>query len=153
LNSWFDGIRIDEIAFYEDFMQEQPLLFVDGIFYSKDGTISEQGFKFTLSVRTRKNIMEMKEENCSVVGFLADTQFVSFGFEFECSTADLYYGYCHWCRLNGVTFIKQESFSTWMKHSAEKYGLVYDRYVVSVGSTKKARGYRGIKCLYRVCVV
>lgn len=129
---------------------------VEGIFlWALEGLkrLKSQGFKFTLSVRTRKNIMEMKEENCSVVGFLADTQFVSFGFEFECSTADLYYGYCHWCRLNGVTFIKQESFSTWMKHNAEKYGLVYDRYVVSVGSTKKARGYRGIKCLYRVCVV
>ncbi|MGN1108547.1 MAG: phage/plasmid primase, P4 family [Oscillospiraceae bacterium] len=110
-----------------------------------------QGFKFTLSDHARRNIEEMKEDNCSIVGFLADKQFVRYGSELECSTADLYYGYCQWCRLNSVTFIRRESFNTWMKQNADKYGLVYERYVASVGSSKKARGYRGITCLYHAC--
>lgn len=110
-----------------------------------------QGFKFTLSDHARRNIEDMKEDNCSIVGFLADKQFVCYGSELECSTADLYYGYCQWCRLNSVTFIRRESFNTWMKQNADRYGLIYERYVTSIGSSKKARGYRGITCLYRAC--
>ena len=220
MSSWFDGIKIDEVAFCEAFTEECPLIFVDGVFYTKYGTISEQqlekqitnngvpkslydktagwerrliilsakpvprgrvndpnlsdrlaeetegiflwafeglkrliaqGFKFTLSDHARRNIEEMKEDNCSIVGFLADAQFVRYGSGLECSTADLYYGYCQWCRINSVTYIRRESFNTWMKQNADRYGLVYERYVASVGSSKKARGYRGITCLYRVC--
>ena len=42
MSSWFDGIKIDEVAFCEAFTEECPLIFVDGVFYTKDGTTSEQ---------------------------------------------------------------------------------------------------------------
>ncbi len=45
---------------------------------------------FTVSEKSRKNLLQMKEDNCNIIGFLKDGQMIKYGAELECSTADLY---------------------------------------------------------------
>lgn len=106
-------------------------------------------FRFTISEKSKENIALMKEDNCNIISFLKDEQLIQFGSELECSTADLYSGYCYWCNINGVTALKRESFNTWLKQNYLKYGLQYGEKITSHTSGKYARGYRGIDTTYR----
>ena len=47
------------------------------------------------------------KDSSNIISFFEDEQFVKFGKELECSTADLYSGYCYWCGLTptGATII------------------------------------------------
>lgn len=83
---------------------------------------------------------------------MQDEQLVKFGADLECSTADLYSGYCYWCNLNSVTAMKKESFNLWLKQNYAKYGIEYSNNVQSHSNGKKARGYRGIDTTYRSVV-
>ena len=80
---------------------------------------------------------------------LEDEQFVKFEKELECSTADLYSGYCHWCALNSTDIMKKEMFNLWLKQNHEKYKIEYCANVQSHENSKRARGYRGIDTTYR----
>jgi putative DNA primase/helicase len=91
----------------------------------------------------------MKEDNCNIISFLKDEQLVKFGSELECSTADLYSGYCYWCNLNGVIALKRESFSVWLKQNYHNYNLEYSEKTISHSSQKFARGYKGIDTTFR----
>ncbi len=65
-------------------------------------------FKFTISQRTADNLQKSIEDSCNIIGFMQDEQLVKFGSDLECSTADLYSGYCYWCGINSVTAMKKE---------------------------------------------
>jgi len=104
------------------------------------------GFEFTRSEKSERNLAAMKEDNCNIIGFLKDNQFVGFDKDSECSTAKLYKVYCQWCEINGLIELKKDTFSGWLKQNQSKYRLIYSDYIID-GQDKKARGYRGIKIL------
>ena len=88
----------------------------------------------------------MKEDNCNVIGFLKDEQFIMFDKNSESSTVQLYKSYCAWCDMNGLSELRKETFSNWLKQNQSKHGLAYSTYVFD-GQDRKSRGYRGIKIL------
>ncbi len=55
----------------------------------------KNNYKFTISERSRDNLVQMKEDNCNIISFLNDEQLIRFGAGLECSTADLYSAYCY----------------------------------------------------------
>jgi putative DNA primase/helicase len=104
------------------------------------------GFEFTRSEKSERNLVEMKEDNCNIIAFLKDNQFVEFDKNSECSTAALYKNYCAWCSANGQIELKKDTFSGWLKQNQTKYGLTYSDYIIDE-QNRRARGYRGIKIL------
>lgn len=139
----------------DPFLSEKLLAETDSIFlWAFEGLkrLISRDFKFTISDSARNNIAKMKEDNCNIISFLMDEQIVKFGANLECSTADLYGGYCYWCSINSATAFKKESFSQWLKQNHRKYGLIYSDYVTSTSTCRKARGYQGISTTYRSTV-
>lgn len=140
----------DRIA--NPFLSEKLLGEKEGIFlWALEGLhrLMANNFKFTISENAKENIIQMKEDNCNIISFLKDEQLVKFGSELECSTADLYSGYCYWCNLNGVIALKRESFSVWLKQNYHNYDLQYSEKTISHSSQKFARGYKGIDTTFR----
>lgn len=106
-------------------------------------------FNFTISERTAENLRNCMEDSSNIISFLRDTQYVKYDSSLECSTADLYSGYIHWCCVNSITAMKKEAFNLWLKQNHKKYNIEYSNNVQSHGNNKKARGYRGIDTTYR----
>lgn len=142
--------RVDNPFLVEKFIENKEGIFLwmfKGLqrLYAND-------FKFTISQRTADNLQKSIEDSCNIIGFMQDEQLVKFGADLECSTADLYSGYCYWCSLNSVTAMKKESFNLWVKQNHHRYNITYSDYVISHSNGKKARGYRGIDTTYRSIV-
>lgn len=142
--------RVDDPFLVEKFIENKEGIFLwmfKGLqrLYTND-------FRFTISQRTADNLQKSIEDSCNIIGFMQDEQLIKFGSEFECSTADLYSGYCYWCSLNSVTAMKKESFNLWVKQNHHRYNITYSDYVISHSNGKKARGYRGIDTTYRSIV-
>lgn len=136
----------------DPFLSEKLLGEKEGIFiWGLEGLnrLMSNNFKFTISENAKENIIQMKEDNCNIISFLKDEQLVKFGSELECSTADLYSGYCYWCNLNGVIALKRESFNVWLKQNYHNYNLEYSEKTISHSSQKFARGYKGIDTTFR----
>ncbi len=136
----------------DPFLSEKLIAETEGIFlWAIEGLkrLIKNNFQITVSDNAKQNVARMKEDNCNIISFLKDEQLVRFGENYECSSADLYSGYCYWCNLNGVLALKKESFNLWMKQNHERYGIVYSDYVISYSSGKKARGYRGVDTTFR----
>jgi putative DNA primase/helicase len=108
--------------------------------------LTGNGFEFTRSEKSERNLAEMKEENCNIIGFLKDNQFVEFETHSGSSTAGLYERYNEWCVTNNLRELKKDAFSVWLKQNHLKYGLLYSDNIID-GENKKARGYRGIKII------
>lgn len=92
--------RVDNPFLVEKFIENKEGIFLwmfKGLqrLYAND-------FKFTISQRTADNLQKSIEDSCNIIGFMQDEQLVKFGSDLECSTADLYSGYCYWCGLNSV---------------------------------------------------
>ena len=142
--------RVDNPFLVEKFIENKEGIFLwmfKGLqrLYAND-------FKFTISQRTADNLQKSIEDSCNIIGFMQDEQLVKFDSDLECSTADLYSGYCYWCNLNSVTAMKKESFNLWVKQNHHRYNIIYSDYVIRHSNGKKARGYRGIDTTYRSIV-
>lgn len=136
----------------DPFLVEKMIAEKEGILlWSLEGLkrLTANNFRFTISERTVENLRNSMEDSCNVMSFLKDTQFVKFDASLECSTADLYSGYFHWCCINGITPVKKEAFNLWLKQNHSRYNIQYSNNVQSHGSSKKARGYRGVDTTYR----
>ena len=108
--------------------------------------LTENEFEFTRSEKLKQNLAEVKEDNCNIIGFFKDEQFIEFDRNAESSTVRLYKNYCDWCEINGLIELKRDTFSGWLKQNQSKYNLTYSDYIFD-GQEKKSRGYRGIKIL------
>lgn len=142
--------RVDDPFLVEKFIENK-----EGIFlwmFKGLQRLAANDFRFTISQQAQDNLKRSIEDSCNIIGFMQDEQLVKFGADLECSTADLYSGYCYWCSLNSVTAMKKESFNLWLKQNYAKYGIEYSNNVQSHSNGKKARGYRGIDTTYRSVV-
>ena len=139
--------RIDDPFLVEKFISEKEGI----LLWSLEGLkrLMSNKFRFTISERTAENLRNSMKDSSNIIGFLEDEQFVKFGKELECSTADLYSGYCHWCAINSTDPMKKEMFNLWLKQNHEKYKIEYCANVQSHENSKRARGYRGLDTTYR----
>lgn len=139
--------RIDDPFLVEKFISEKEGI----LLWSLKGLrrLMNNYFSFTISERTAENLRNSMKDSSNIIGFLEDEQFVKFGKELECSTADLYSGYCHWCAINSTDPMKKEMFNLWLKQNHEKYKIEYCANVQSHENSKRARGYRGLDTTYR----
>ena len=114
--------------------------------------LMSNNFRFTISGRTAENLRNSMKDSSNIISFFEDEQFVKFGKDLECSTADLYSGYCYWCCLNSTDTMRKEEFNSWLKQHHGKYSLKYCEKIRDHNSNKRARGYRGIDITYRSCL-
>ena len=139
--------RVDDPFLVEKFIPEKEGI----LLWSLEGLKRLMGndFRFTISEKTAENLRNSMKDSSNIISFFEDEQFVKFGKDLECSTADLYSGYCYWCGLNSTEIMKKEAFNQWLKQYHRKYDLEYCANVQSHENSKRARGYRGIDTTYR----
>lgn len=136
--------RIPDPNITDKFIAEKDLIFL----WMFDGLkrLIANNFRFTISDRTKKNLSDMAAENCNIAEFLDDTEYITFGAYYEVSSNQLYGGYSHWCSENGLTQLKQETFTGWLKSNSEKYHISYSSNIRA--GTRHIRGFKGIKTNY-----
>ena len=110
------------------------------------------GFQFTISEKTKKNVAEVMADNCNIIEFLDDRTYIGFGEEYSESTADLYCGYIDWCHKNLMTELRKETFSAWLKTNHQKYGLTASTHI-KTDCRKEVRGYRGVRTSFRSIIL
>ena len=139
--------RVDDPFLVEKFISEKEGI----LLWSLEGLqrLMNNNFRITISERTAENLRNSMKDNSNIISFLEDEQFVKFDPSLECSTADLYSGYCHWCALNSTEPMKKDPFNQWLKQHHSKYELEYCTNVQSHDDCKRARGYRGLDTTYR----
>lgn len=142
--------RIDDPYLAEKFIAEKTKIFC----WMFDGLqrLIRNNFRFTISERTRKNVAEVMAENCNIIEFLNDTEFVTFGSDYQVSCTDLYGGYVLWCSRNALTALKRDTFVSWLHSNEAKYDIRYDTNVIDVRN-HRVRGFRGIRTNYMSSVV
>ncbi len=104
-------------------------------------------FKFTVSERTKKNVSDALSDSCNIIDFLQDDQIVAFGSDLQTSCTELYAGYCFWCRRNGMTEMKRDSFIGWLKNNESRFNIKYDFHITNKDGGR-VRGFKGIKTKY-----
>lgn len=101
-------------------------------------------YEFTLSEKSRANLNELATENCNIAEYLTDSDYISFGDTFSATSNDLYGGYSQWCGMNGLTALRQDTFTNWMKCNSQRYGIKYSSNVLN-RDNRHVRGFRGIR--------
>ena len=100
-------------------------------------------FRFTVSERARQNLADAMTENCNIIQFLADENYVLLG-EGETASADLYYYYSLWARRNALEPLKKHTFIAWLHDNQHRYGIQNDNHIKN-NFGQEVRGFRGIK--------
>jgi len=136
--------RVPNPNITDKFIAEKDLIFL-WMFEGLKRLIANN-FQFTISERTKRNLSDMAAENCNIAEFLADSEYVSFGESFEVSSNQLYGGYSHWCSVNGLTQLKQDTFTGWLKSNLTKYNIAYSTNIKS--GNNHVRGFKGIRTNY-----
>ncbi len=104
-------------------------------------------YRFTISERAKKNVMETMQENCNITEFLEDADSVQYGGNFRTSSSALYDSYYHWCEDNALTALKRETFVSWLRQNEADYNIKYDLNIPSGSS--HVRGFKGITVKYK----
>jgi len=138
-----DRIKDPDIA--DKFIEEKEKVFI----WMFDGLLRliKNNFQFTVSDKTKRNVAEVMADNCNIIEFLQDSAYISFGTDFEESTANLYTAYSDWCNKNLLTALKKDTFSSWLKSNSYKYGITFTNHI-KADSRREVRGYKGIKTHY-----
>ncbi|MDE7288798.1 MAG: DNA primase [Oscillospiraceae bacterium] len=134
--------RVPNPNITDEFISEKEKIFC-WIFEGLQRLIANN-FRFTVSEKAKRNVAELVSENCNIIDFLADRNYIMFGKELEATSNDLFGGYSHWCSQNGLTPMKQYSFTSWLKANSEKYRIKYDCNIIS-REDKRVRGFKGIR--------
>lgn len=107
---------------------------------------------FTISERTKRNLEEMKADNCNVIEFLNDINYIQFSEGVESSSTNLYIGYCNWCCENALTPLKRDSFLNWLKSNQDKYSISMSNHIKN-DNGREVRGFKGINSKYRPIII
>ena len=104
-------------------------------------------YEFTVSETARKNLNELAAENCNIADYLSDSGYITFDTAFEATSNDLYGGYSQWCGQNGLTALKQDTFTGWLKSNSQRYGIRYSANVLN-REKRRVRGFKGIRAAF-----
>ncbi len=137
--------RIDDPYLAEKFIIEKEKIFC--WMFAGLQRLIRNNFRFTISERMRKNVAEVMADNCNIIEFLKDEEFVTFGSVHQVSCTDLYGGYVHWCSRNALTALKRDTFVSWLHSNEAKYGIRYDTNVLDARN-HRVRGFKGIRTNY-----
>ena len=103
----------------------------------------ENDLKFTLSRRTRENILDAIREGNNVVDFLKSQGYFRFDPQGESSSRQLYNRYQDWCGDNMLSSLPATTFTTALIQYGGPYGVTYSNKIRF--GDKYVRGFRGIR--------
>ena len=83
--------RIDDTYLAERFIAEKEKTF--GWMFDGLKRLININFRFTISVKTRRNVSKAMADNCNIIEFFQDNSFIAFGEILQSSSNDLYGGY------------------------------------------------------------
>lgn len=102
-------------------------------------------FQFTISEQAKANLEEARQENCNVIGFLNDENYVvTDDLHYSITNKKLLYLYQYWCRENAESPLRDNSVTNYLKTNTAKYGIRYNKNVAD-GNRKYVRGFDGIR--------
>ena len=100
------------------------------------------GWNFTVSARSREALEEQRRESCNVISFM-ESDFVRWGEDLQVFSKDAYNAYVHWCDLNCEDYVKQRTFTKYLREHYKGKA----EYSENIAIQKiRARGFRGFAC-------
>lgn len=130
--------RVDNPFLAELFIKENEQIFcwmLDGL-----RRLIKNGYKFTESDKTRRNIADALTDNCNIIEFLNEA--VRFDKNKRVPSKMLHEFYANWCEENGLTAIKRDSFINWLRSNEGEYPIHYSNNAY-IGR-KRVWGFEGI---------
>ena len=103
----------------------------------------DRDMKFTLSRRTRENILCAISEGNNVVDFMKSKGYFRLDPQAETSTRQLYSRYQDWCEDNMLAPLSAKSFSMHLSQNAGQYRISYSNNIRF--GDKAVRGFRGMR--------
>lgn len=104
--------------------------------------------RFTLSLQTRRNILEAISEGNNTLDFMKSKGYIRFDREGEITTRSLYRIYRDWCEDNVLVPLPARSFTACLVQSAHQFGIEYSNRI-NGGNDRLVRGFRGVRSGYR----
>lgn len=108
------------------------------------------GFVFTQSEKSKRNLDESMEDNCNIISFLKATDWIILNQNSNVTSKVLYEVYQSWCNDNIEKPIVAKTFTTYLKQNAGKYHIQYVNNIKTNSGTK-VRGFTGIKVIKNTC--
>ena len=108
-----------------------------------------QGYAFTISQRTQRNMEEIRKTDNNVLDFLESIGYIMFEANTHATTRQLYRAYLRWCEDNADKPLAEKTFGNSLRQSERKWHIAYDKNL-DIGHGKRARGYRGVHTLVSV---
>lgn len=106
----------------------------------------DNGFVFSLSQRTRKNMDEIRKADNNILEFLESTGYIMFEPNTHATTRQLYRAYQRWCEDNADKALSEKTFGVFLRQAEKKYPVSYVKNL-DIGYGKRARGYHGVHTL------
>lgn len=133
--------RIDDPYIADKFIKEKTEFFL-WCFRGLQRLVGNN-FRFTISEKARQNLDEAMTDNCNIIQFLADENYVVLG-EGETPSTNLYSAYSRWCWSNALEPLKKHTFVAWLHDNQRRYGIQSDNHIKN-DLGQGVRGFRGIK--------
>lgn len=135
--------REDNLSLDEEISSEIPQIFswcFDGLQH-----LIKNKFHFFVSERAKLNLKSARSENCNVIDFMEDSEYIKVGdMQSSMSSVRLLGLYAEWCRQNSVEPMKDRTVLNFLKDNSEKYSIKGSNKV-SGANGKCCRGFVGIR--------
>ena len=147
---WSDGVYISVEYDYDDpDIAEKMKLEIEGIFlWAFEGLqrLAANNFRFTESPRTLNNREYVKRDANNAIDFMESTGYIRLKADMSVTSKELYAIYGIWCDENGLTPIRQRSFSDFLMRNLKTYNLEHTNTVTNA-TGRRVWGYLGIEPL------
>ena len=128
---------------------EKMKLEIEGIFlWAFEGLqrLAANNFRFTESPRTLNNREYVKRDANNAIDFMESTGYIRLKADMSVTSKELYAIYGIWCDENGLTPIRQRSFSDFLMRNLKTYNLEHTNTVTNT-TGRRVWGYLGIEPL------
>ena len=128
---------------------EKMKLEIEGIFlWAFEGLqrLAANNFRFTESLRTLNNREYVKRDANNAIDFMESTGYIRLKADMSVTSKELYAIYGIWCDENGLTPIRQRSFSDFLMRNLKTYNLEHTNTVTNA-TGRRVWGYLGIEPL------
>ena len=128
---------------------EKMKLEIEGIFlWAFEGLqrLAANNFRFTESPRTLNNREYVKRDANNAIDFMESNGYIRLKADMSVTSKELYAIYGIWCDENGLTPIRQRSFSDFLMRNLKTYNLEHTNTVTNA-TGRRVWGYLGIEPL------
>ena len=108
--------------------------------------LAANNFRFTESPRTLNNREYVKRDENNAIDFMVTTGYIRLKADMSVTSKELYAIYGIWCDENGLTPIRQRSFSDFLMRNLKTYNLEHTNTVTNA-TGRRVWGYLGIEPL------